>query len=137
MGGNPTIRQSGKFGISRRSSEGDMAVADCTEILQRFEAEYPRRTALSEAERASLNGDFDEAMRLIANFDSFAEADGQLKKLCEIQEVMAALAFKHGIELSSRQREIVREYDRCDDEAVRRDAFQKIKGAKYPWRIAE
>jgi hypothetical protein len=114
-----------------------MAVAECIEILRRFEAEYPRRTALSDTERASLNCHLDEAMRLIANFGSFEKVDGQLKKLCEIQEVMAALAFKHGIELSSRQREIVREYDRCDDEAVRRDTFQKIKNATFPWRIAE
>jgi len=103
------------------------------EILQRFEAESARWKYLTDDDRRVLDGELDEMMKSIANCDTVEAAEPLLQELGRIQEIMATLAFKHGIQLSGRQRRIVREYDRCDVPEVRRIVFQKIKSAEFPW----
>ncbi|MCC7087183.1 MAG: hypothetical protein IT427_19445 [Pirellulales bacterium] len=106
-----------------------------SELLQRFEADSSRWQFLSNDERHIMDGELDEMLKSIASCDTAESAEPLLQELGCLQEAMATLAFKHGVELSHRQREIVREYDRFDVQDVRRHVFQKIKNAEFPWCV--
>jgi hypothetical protein len=104
------------------------------ELLQRLEAGWADvKSSLTDDDRRALDLGLDQMLRSIANCNTFEAAEPFLQELGDLQLVLATLAFKHDIELSNRQREIVREYDRCDVPEVRRKAFQKIKNAEFPW----
>lgn len=72
-------------------------------------------------------------MASISRCDTLEAAEALLEELGHTHKVMATLAFKHGLQLSHKQREIVREYDRWDVPEIRRAIFQKIKNAEFPW----
>jgi hypothetical protein len=116
-----------RAGANGRSKVKGTNVTKSSEVLQRFEAEPCRGKSLTNDDRGVLDGEVNEMMRSITSCDTFEAAEPLLQELGQIQEIMATLAFKHGIQLSGRQREIVREYDRCDLPEVRRNVFQKIK----------
>lgn len=102
-------------------------------ILLRVEAGDTPPGRLKKTDRDLLDGELDQTMEEVARCDSFDSAEPVLQKLADLQEIMAKLAFKHEMELSRRQREIVYEYDRCDLLEVRQDVFRKIKNAEFPW----
>jgi hypothetical protein len=107
--------------------------AKSMELLQRLEALGSHLKVLTHDERCVLDAELDETLESIANCDSVEAAEPLLLDLGDIQLVLATLAFKHGIELSKRQRAIVREYDRCDVPEVRHDIFANVRTHTFPW----
>ncbi len=108
-------------------------VVNSLEILRRVEAQPPQNKSLSCDDRNVLDAEIDKMLKAITDCVTFELAGPLLHELSAIQEVLATLAFKHGIQLSVRQRDIVRTYDRCDIPEVRRSVFQKIKNAEFPY----
>jgi hypothetical protein len=108
-------------------------VTRALELLQRFEVESSNLACLSDEDRRTLDLEIDALLRSIAGCNALDAAEAFFKELDSVQWVLARLAFKHGVQLSRRQREIVREFDRGDDPEVQRRVFQRIKRAEFPW----
>ena len=107
-------------------------MTESAELFWRFEA-ASGRASLTDEDRSALDDELDGILKLIASRATFNAAEPLLEELGRVQEVMATLAFKYSAHLSERQREIVRDYDRCDIDDVRRRTFEKIKNAEFPW----
>jgi hypothetical protein len=103
-------------------------------LLQRLEASSSP-VSLTEEDRRVLDFELDETLKSIANCDTVEAAEPFLLELGEIQDVMATLAFKHDLQLSKRQREIVREYDRWDAQRFDGTLFEKSKTPTFPVMI--
>jgi hypothetical protein len=120
--------------VISREDRGTMAEKHM-ELLQRLEAGWADvKSSLTDDDRRALDLELDQMLKSIANCNTFEAAEPFLQELGDFQLVLATLVFKHEVELSNRQREIVREYDRCDMLDVWRGAFQKIRNAEFPWR---
>ncbi len=102
-------------------------------LLQRLEASWSP-VSMSDDNRQLLETELNDTLTAIANCDSLEAAEPLLRgDLEEIQGVLATLWCRRHVELSERQREIVREFDRCDDPEVRRIVFENIKHSRFPW----
>jgi hypothetical protein len=111
-------------------------MSNAAEILQLMEADWGKAKVLTDGDRFILDRELDQLLKSIRECDTAGLADGLLQELGDLQEVMAIFAFKHDIELSERQRGIVRDYDRFDDLGVRHDAYQKTKNGEFPWVLS-
>jgi hypothetical protein len=85
---------------------------------------------LSDGERDALESELDDILRLIASKASMSAAEKDLDSLGQLQELLALLRFRYDAELTKRQREIVRQFDRSDDFGVRLHVFKQIKAGK-------
>ena len=63
------------------------------------------------------------------------DAEGALSELADAQAVLATLAFKYGVSLTPRQREIVKDFDRSDLAEERARVFDKIRRGEFPWVV--
>ncbi len=81
---------------------------------------------VSDADVAELDSELAELLLLIAEKESPQDAAEELRELGALQSFMALLAFKYDVELTDRQRKVVRDYDRWDDEETRVWFFREI-----------
>jgi hypothetical protein len=81
---------------------------------------------LTEDEQHGLDGELDELLERIAQCPNIGWARSLLDELGSQQEVLATLLFKHKAPLSVRQRRLVRQCDRLDDEQLRAFVFDAI-----------
>ena len=57
---------------------------------------------------------------------TFEDARPELQELAELHGLLATLLFKCSVDLTDRQRQVVRTYDRWDDEDTRRYFFREV-----------
>lgn len=87
---------------------------------------------LTDEERSRLDGEIDEILGVITEASNIDEADSKLQELGTMQETLATLSFKYRIELTQKQRKLVRRYDRWDDSRLRTSAFEDIRRGHFP-----
>jgi hypothetical protein len=104
-----------------------------SDILRRFETDVSRKQSLTDEDRQVFDRELNRIIITVAKCDSMESAQGDLLELGRVQEILATLTFRYGAQLSARQRQIVREYDRCDLPEVRQSTFNKIKSDQFPW----
>ena len=81
---------------------------------------------ISSADVTELESELADLLAEIAKKKSPQDAENLLQKLGALQELLSFLIFKYGVELTDRQRRIVRDYDRWDDEETRAYFFKEI-----------
>jgi hypothetical protein len=108
---------------------------DTLDILRRCEANKCRDAALSDDDQRIIDDELDQMMRKVAAHSDWESADQDLRHLGTLQEMLATLAFKHRVRLTTRQREIVRAYDRSDVAEIRQKVFLAIKRGDFPWSL--
>ena len=84
------------------------------------------RPEISDSDVVQLDLEIDSLLARIATKKSPKEAENLLMDLGAFQELLAILFFKYGFELTDRQRKIVQQYDRWDDEETRGEFFKDI-----------
>lgn len=102
------------------------------DIFQRAMARPPHERQMPPEDYQALDKKIVGLFASISTCDSAADADSHLVEFGHLQDLMAALAFRFGTQLTERQREIVREYDRWDVPEIRKRAFEKIKAGEFP-----
>ena len=75
---------------------------------------------------AELDAELSSILERMAIRTTYEDAKPELDELAELHGLMATLLFKHRVELSARQRHIVRIFDRWDDEDTRRYFFREV-----------
>jgi hypothetical protein len=73
----------------------------------------------------------DENLARISAHSCIEEASDSLNELAGFQEELAVVAFRWDMELPSRLRQLVREFDRSDDITLRTIIFGKIKAGQF------
>ncbi len=81
---------------------------------------------VSDADIVELEFELADLLSLIAEKESAQDAAEELQELADFHGLMAVLSFKYDVELTERQRKVVRDYDRWDDERTRVDFFREI-----------
>ena len=81
---------------------------------------------ISNADIVELESELSGLLAQIAERQSAQDADSLLLELGSLQELLSILTFKYGVDLTDRQRRIVRDYDRWDDAGSRADFFKEI-----------
>lgn len=107
------------------------------EILRRLEAATSDSIADSDELRHAVAAELDGLVEAISEQSTFEKAEGLMKMLGDTHLVLARLAFVHKWSLTDRQREIVRQYDRHDDEGVRREVYEQIQLRRFPWSTGD
>jgi hypothetical protein len=97
------------------------------EIRSRLRDSIGPEFPISARERDLLEAELDEILRSIASHSVVAEAEEDLSALGTLQELLATLLFKYKVDLTKRQRAIVRQFDRSDDPDERNYVFTQIK----------
>lgn len=87
---------------------------------------------LSSNEVASLNDEIDLIISRIRSSSEYNEAESHLDELGRLQELLALLYFKYDVSLSAKQKKLVCEYDRADDQILRTMIFAAVKDGKFP-----
>jgi hypothetical protein len=82
---------------------------------------------ISAHEINALEEELNGVLRSVACSKELEEAQADLDALGKLQELLATLLFKYKVDLTPRQRSIVREFDRSDDPEVREYIFAEIK----------
>jgi hypothetical protein len=73
----------------------------------------------------------DENLARISACSCIEEASDALNELAGFQEELCVIAFRWDMELPSRLRQFVREFDRSDDITLRANVFGKIKAGQF------
>jgi hypothetical protein len=94
-------------------------------------AHYPEVIDLSQAEWNMLDSEISDVLHAISGKPDPMQASDLLDTLGQIQEILAVLHFRYKLPLSKRQRDIVRDFDRCDDPDARSYVFHNIKNGHY------
>lgn len=79
---------------------------------------------------ADLESELNGLLTQIAEKNSPHDAERDLLDLGSLQELLSILIFKYDVKLTDRQRRIVREYDRWDDEETRVYFFTEIAAGR-------
>jgi hypothetical protein len=106
------------------------------DILRSFDLSPSRDTTLTIEEQRIIDQDLNELLEAAGRQRTFEDASANLEDLAEMQQTLATLAFRYSVQLSPRQREIVRQYDRCDLSEIRQRVFEKIRRGEFPWSIS-
>lgn len=102
------------------------------QTIQRRIASVPDEGVhLTDQERSALDRELDELLRGIASESSAEDAEPTLLQLGEFQSLLATICFRYGVQLSERQRNLVRDYDRWDVVEERRAAFDSIRSGMF------
>ena len=75
---------------------------------------------------AELEAEMSNILERIAGRTAYEDAKPELDELAELHGLLATLLFKHRVELSARQKQVVRIFDRWDDEDTRRYFFREV-----------
>jgi hypothetical protein len=127
---NVVLQSCGARGMAFAAIEIGGFKLNALEILHRYEA---GSTQLSDSDRDSLDTQLTNHIRSISNCKDLGSARPLFNELGDVHQALATLAFKHGIKLSDKQREFVRQFDRWDDEQTLAVVFQRIKSKQFPW----
>src|SRR5438067_883628 len=87
---------------------------------------------LSDEERSDLDRELDALLTSIADCHTTETAEKKLQELGEMEQTLATICFKYRIDLTEKQRKLVREYDRWDVPEIRAAALEAIKRAQFP-----
>ena len=101
------------------------------EICQRLSNCGIDEVALTESERHNLDRELDATLERIARCPDLDSAFSALDELGVQQNVLATLLFKHKVQLSDKQRRLVRQFDRSDDPQLRFFVFQVIRNGTF------
>ncbi len=101
-----------------------------SEIRQRLSNRGIDEVALTESERHNLDQELDATLERIARCPNVDSASSAFDELGEQQDVLATLLFKHKVQLSEKQRRLVRQFD-FDDSQLRVFVFQVIKSGTF------
>ena len=112
-----------KFGIYNRSS--DMRTTTAQRLRQLIDR-CGDASEISSADVMELESELADLLAQIAKKKTPQDAENLLQELGTLQELLSILIFKYGVELTDRQRKIVRDYDRWDDEETRAYFFKEI-----------
>jgi hypothetical protein len=102
-----------------------------SEIRQRLSNYGMNKVALTESERHNLDQELDATVERIARCPDLDSASSALDELGAQQDVLATLLFKHKVQLSEKQRRLVRQFDRFDDPRLRVFVFQVIRSGTF------
>jgi hypothetical protein len=102
-----------------------------SEVCRRLSNYGFDEVALTESERDSLDQELDSTLERIARCPDLDSAAGALDELGAQQELLATLLFKHKVQLSNKQRRLVRQFDRVDDPRLRLFVFQVIRNRTF------
>jgi peptidoglycan hydrolase-like protein with peptidoglycan-binding domain len=78
-----------------------------------------------------VDADVDDALRAVMASRDEATVNSVLNALGQLQEVLAKLTFKFDVQLPPRLRSLVREFDRSDDEDLRKEIVERIKKGEF------
>lgn len=106
-------------------------------ISDRLRQASIRGMFLTDEERCQLELEINEVLEAIAKAPTFDDADKGLQELGRMQNTLATICFKYRVELSAKQRQLVREYDRWDDPNVRLSTYEAIKKGGFLSSTAE
>ena len=81
---------------------------------------------ISIADVMELESELADLLAQIAKKKTPQDAANLMQELGAFQELLSILRFKYQVKLTERQRRIVREYDRWDDEETRAYFFKEI-----------
>jgi|RhiMethySRZTD1v2_1073278.scaffolds.fasta_scaffold00958_31 hypothetical protein len=87
---------------------------------------------VSEEEMRQLETDMDRVVKTIRTAATPEETEVSLAALAHLQELLATIAFKHGVSLSPRLRQLVRKFDRPDDSDLRAHTHELIRRGEFP-----
>ncbi len=87
---------------------------------------------LTDGERNGLEQEMNDLMEVIKLSATFESAQNELQQLGLMQETLATMCFGYKIELTERQRKLVREYDRWDLPEIRESSYNAIKKGQFP-----
>lgn len=107
-----------------------MSIPSSTKIRETI-ARRGDASDISREDIENLESEFDKILGQIAARKSPHSAESDLLELGSLQELLALLAFKYGIELTSRQRRLVREYDRWDDKETRVHVYKEVLNGQW------
>ncbi len=85
---------------------------------------------ISNADIVELESELSGLLAQIAKKQSAQDAESALLELGSLQELLSILVFKYDVDLTDRQRRIVREYDRWDDGETRIYFFKEIAAGR-------
>ena len=83
-------------------------------------------------EITGLDNEINILLAEIRKCPNIAAADEFFNELGGLQELLSLLLFKYNVSLSSKQKALVRQFDRSDDSNVRAIVYKAIKDSKFP-----
>lgn len=96
-------------------------------IKDRIENQGRLGAALSNAEINELDNEIESIFFNIKSAKDYCAAEQHINELGKLQELLALLLFKYDISLSSKQKMLVREFDRSEDSDLRLCIYHIIK----------
>ncbi len=86
---------------------------------------------LTDNDLACAQAEIDRTLEQIHDAKSFDDAQLNLLRLGELQELLATAWFKHKVELSETQKRLVRSFDRSDDPDLRLHVYKEIQDGRF------
>jgi uncharacterized protein with von Willebrand factor type A (vWA) domain len=103
-----------------------------TNIRERISLKGREGAVLSAEEVVELDNELANVIADIKASSSYSAAAQSLDELGTLQEVLALLLFKYDAPLSTRQRAVVRRFDRSDDPDLRAAIYKAAKEGRFP-----